>query len=135
MSTTWDGAKPGGARTTAASAPRTRGPLTLGMQRAGKRSAENPRAAVTVAGAGNVGHGGMVPPSRHRKRGTGNPPPAAGAPALDPYGGGLKATMDLTRLPNSEPDFSVRTLHKALCRAPCQQGKRSLDKPSSRWLR
>jgi hypothetical protein len=38
----------------AESAPNQRGPITLGMKQAGKRSAGKPHAAFDVAGAGNV---------------------------------------------------------------------------------
>ena len=43
-----------GPTATAESAPRTLGLITLGRQRAGKRSAGKPHAAFDVAGAGNV---------------------------------------------------------------------------------
>ena len=43
-----------GTTATAESAPSTLGLITLGMKRAGKRSAGNPHAAFDVAGAGNV---------------------------------------------------------------------------------
>jgi predicted RNase H-like nuclease len=43
-----------GATTTAASAPKLLGPITLGRQPAGKRRAGKPHAAFDVAGAGNV---------------------------------------------------------------------------------
>ena len=43
-----------GESATAESAPSTRGPITLHMQQAGKRSAGKPHAAFDVAGAGNV---------------------------------------------------------------------------------
>jgi hypothetical protein len=43
-----------GATTTAESTPSTLGLITLGMKRAGKRSAGKPHAAFDVAGAGNV---------------------------------------------------------------------------------
>src|SRR5215475_1943183 len=43
-----------GAPTTAESAPHRIGPITLGVKRAGKRSAGKPHAAFDVAGAGNV---------------------------------------------------------------------------------
>jgi hypothetical protein len=42
------------ATTTAESAPSLRGPITLDVKRAGKRSAGNLHAAFDVAGAGNV---------------------------------------------------------------------------------
>ena len=37
-------------------------------------------------------------PFRNRKSGTGNPPPTAGAPVLDPTGGGLGEKADRTSL-------------------------------------
>src|SRR5215475_16120318 len=43
-----------GAPPTAESAPNRIGPITLGVKRAGKRSAGKPHAAFDVAGAGNV---------------------------------------------------------------------------------
>src|SRR4029434_6808596 len=50
------------------------------------------------------GHSGIVNPSRNRKSGTGNPPPTAGAPALDPTGGGLGEKEH--KLPRPQPTQS-----------------------------
>ena len=76
----------GGSVVTAHSAAAAVGRISLGVKRAGERSAGNPPAPFDVAGVGNVARGaGLRPPA---KAVDSPPDPTVRAPVLDPTGGG-----------------------------------------------
>ena len=72
----------GGSVVTAQSAAAAVGRISLGVKRAGERSAGNPPAPFDVAGAGDVARGaGLRPPAKAVEL---SPDPTVRAPALDP---------------------------------------------------
>src|SRR5450755_3678629 len=79
----------------AESAAATAGRISLGVKRAGERSAGNPPAPFDVAGAGDVARGaGLRPTAKAVEQ---PPDPTVRAPALDPTGERLGETADIHR--------------------------------------
>jgi hypothetical protein len=70
--------------TTAESTAATAGRISLGVKRAGERSAGNPPAPFDVAGAGDGFTAGLVRHSQRKRGATDRPGLRSTAPALDP---------------------------------------------------
>jgi len=76
----------GGRGPTAESAAALVGPISLGVKRAGERSAGNPPAPFDVAGVGDGFTAGLVRHSQRKRGATDRPGLQNTAPALDPTG-------------------------------------------------
>ena len=100
---------------TAESAANGIGHITLGVKRAGKRSAGKPPAPFDVAGVGDVTMGAGLRPTA---KGVDEPPdPTVRAPALDPTGGG-RMEKDAAGCPSLPTQTDSRTPAQAVPRQP-----------------